>query len=189
MNNLRPRCLPVVAVAAAVLGGSVAAQEPADPNSAAEWSLQEMRERAAEFVADQTRLHDLLNRVFVENSGLEEELEALEAAYVDAMVALDPETAERRARLRGLEDAYTSAVLADDTTAVRTLVDEGVELLHELEATADEAAGQPDLAREIEAFRTTVVARLTAIDPDAPRLLERHDAVAALIKTTVLGLQ
>lgn len=170
---------------AGALHASVAyGQEPTPADSA---TAAEIRARAAEFGRARVHVDTLLERAFDESSELWEQLEEIEAAYLEAMVELDPETAQRRARLRDLETAYTGAVLADD--AVGALVREGAEILGALKRTAAEAGQRPDLSRKVEAFRTDVVARLSLMDPGAVPLLAEAKRLEWLITAHVVGLR
>lgn len=157
---------------------------PADSTTAAE-----IRARAAEFGRARVHVDTLLERAFDENSELWEQLEEIEAAYLEAMVELDPETAQRRARLRDLGTAYTGAVLADDAVRGGGLVREGAEILGALKRTAAEAGQRPDLSRKVEAFRTDIVARLSLMDPGAVPLLAEAKRLEWLITAHVVGLR
>lgn len=173
---------------AALQAASLHGQEP-EPTPIDSATAEAIRARAEEFASARLHLDTLLQRVFDENPELWERLDELEAAYLEVMVELDPETGARRARFRDLEGAYTDAVLADDTARVQALLQEGAELRRALQATATEAGQRQDLSRQTEAIRTEIVARLSQIDPGAGSLFAEETVVEWLIMASVVGFR
>ena len=178
----------MILVVGAIYAPTAYGQEP-EPTPIDSATAEAIRARAEEFARAQMHLDTLLERTFEANPELWERLDELEAAYLDVMVELDPETSSRRARFRALETAYTDAVRADDTARVQTLLREGAELRRALEATAEEAGQRQGLSVRVDAFRTEIAARLSEIDPTAVRLLAEEDVAEGLIMDSVVGFR
>jgi hypothetical protein len=122
-----------------------------------------------------------LPQMFQRDAELEAQRAAFESALVAAMVALDPQTEQRLARLSELQ-TQAMAGAADQ----KSLLVEGRELRDALLATAAQARRQPSVAALaeplIEALKSTVE-ELDSVDADTRRLVTEGDLLISVVTT------
>ena len=178
-----------VGTACVLLGMPLQAQDrlPPPPDPAA---LREaVPPQFTEISRVQAVLLQLLSRAFALNPGLHDLRRAFAEAQESAMVALDPATTGRLARMAELQRAHDDVAARDESPDVAALLDEGRQLRIALAATAAEARRQPAVAQAADALLAALraqFAELDAIDPETVRLVSESDRLIDLISVIAL---
>ena len=113
----------------------------------------------------------------MQDSVLQQQYAALEAMVEGQMKAMDPELDEHRARLMELQGEMAAAQQAGEDTKLQQLLEEGTSLQGLLRQTQETTMGQDDVQAAMTEFRDKVLAEMEKIDPEAPALVERANAI------------
>jgi len=127
----------------------------------------------------QQRLAGLADQAFERNPELQQEVDRIDEFVGRVMQEIEPSAEQDIVRLRALETELQTARDAQDTPRMQALLSEGARLVERLEETRATALARPDVAARIQAFQARLMETMTGIDPEAPRLLQRLEQIAA----------
>ena len=129
-----------------------------------------------EYMAVQQRLNSLQQQA-MQDTVLQQEYAALEATVEAQMKAADPKLEERRARMMELQGEMAAAQQAGEEEKLQELLEEGTSLQNLLRQTQEQTMALEDVQAAMTGFRDKVLAQMAKIDPEAPALVERANAI------------
>jgi hypothetical protein len=202
-RSLRPAAVGLLAVAAIALsgcGGEKSSESGAPPSEAPPSDAgagfpattpppipAPGGDPRAEFAAIQQHLNGLQQQA-MQDSVIQSEYAALEAMVEGKMAVADPELAEHRGRLASLQGEMGAAQQAGEDDKLRELLEEGTALQGLLRQVQQDTMAREDVQAAMVAFRDKVLAKMTAIDPEAPKLVERADSLRAQLTAAPMGV-
>jgi hypothetical protein len=182
MSLLSRRCLWFVCLLIVffmvfpMLFSPMRAEGPAVPSALP----QDAQQQNAEAYRMRMQVMEMLHRV-LSNPDVRERQETFVAALNKAMVALEPETTRRKARMVELESQHDRGA----TDGAEALLQEGREILRALRATEARALREPSMANDVATFAADLRARLMEIDPDMTQLVARDNELAWVALATM----
>jgi hypothetical protein len=138
----------------------------------------------AEVTRLQVVLFELMTRAFAIDPRLDGLRATFEQARERAMVARDPQTTARRARLAEIERLYNEAMTRAQRPDVSALLREGLALQQSLEATAAAVRNEPAVAASADAYGRALRAAFTALEMIDPVVVRRIVAIEDLAGLT-----
>lgn len=154
----------LLALAALALPVSVSAQQRAAPAPAAT-AQQEMAQI-------QQRLGALQQQA-MQDSAVQAAEEQLGADVQAAMVRVDPVAGEKVARAQALQSDVEAARAASDNAKLNQLATEAQALQAYFAGLSERVMALPEMQEKRDAFMAVLLARMTAIDPQAQALVTR----------------
>lgn len=173
--NVRSSNALVVAIALLVAPTLGAQEQP----SAAQYQ---------EIMRVQRALTSLLSQAFLVDGSLDDLRLEFEQAQEKAMVALDPETAQRLDRLAELRTIHDDAATGEQNLDTEALLSEGWELFQAIEATAAAARRQPEVAKKAAAFASALEKRFQQIDPKGFQILSGNEDWIEVVWSVLLAM-
>lgn len=139
-------------------------QTPIDAQQAQAWvaEAQQIGQRLA-----------ALQEQVLSDPAIAQERDELTERVEEAMSAADPALEQDLARAEGLEPAMAAAQQAGDEARMNALLAEARELETRFMQAQQTALADPELSRVVLAFNELVQDRMTALDPETPRLIAR----------------
>jgi hypothetical protein len=131
-----------------------------------------------------TEFEDLQGKISVlqeqalQDTTLQQELASLEAAVEEEMAEIDPETPDRQAQMLELRGQLEAADKAGEQEQLMTLLEEGKRLQTVDRQVRMEALQSDAILPKIEAFQENVLTAMTALDPEARKMVDRATAIA-----------
>jgi len=173
--------LPCLCALAAFQAAAVRAQDqPSQPP---------VPDEIAAITRAQIIIMGLIGRAFTEDADLRARLDAFEEAQERAMVARNPQTAQRLARMAELEALHDQAVSTSGAPDANALLAEGRTLRDALRATAAEVRTDPSVAGAADALLAALrphFGDLNDVDPDLGALVARDDLLLELLSVARL---
>jgi peptidoglycan hydrolase CwlO-like protein len=162
---------PLIALAALLLPLAASAQQQ-PPAEVQEW-IEELQQI-------QARLQPLQEQA-LQDSALQEERDEVTSALRSAMIEADPDVAEKLERMDELLERARTAQEAGDAQAMIAINEEAQGIQPHIAQAQAQALARPDIQDRIDAFQQNLRQRMTEIDPEAPRLMERAEQLEARI--------
>jgi hypothetical protein len=129
-----------------------------------------------EYAALQQRLNGLQQQA-MQDSVLQAEYATLETIVEAHMAAADPKLAERRDRMVQLQQEMGAAQQAGEEEKMQGLLEEGTALQEMLRQVQQETMAREDVQEKMTAFRDHVLEKMTEIDPEASKLVDRANEI------------
>lgn len=126
----------------------------------------------------QDRMGKLGNLALEESPELAKRWQSFQAALERAMTEIDPDADDDLERLAGTRGELEQAWADRDVDRLQRLLDERRRLRASLESAQAEALRREDVAAEMTAFRTALVARMRESNPDLDALMARMESLA-----------
>lgn len=195
-RSLRPAAAGLIALAALTFLGCAGEKSPDTEATSAETGLPATTpaplpspggDPRAEYDALQQRLNSLQQQAMADTT-IQQAYAALEAMVEGKMAVADPELAEHRDRLTELQGEMGAAQQAGEETKLRELLEEGTALQGILRQTQQETMAREDVQAAMMEFREKILAKMTVIDPEAPKLVERANALGAQLSAAAMGM-
>lgn len=163
----------------ALTTGLVLGQDPPPPAS----------DEIATITRAQIVITSLIGRAFTEDADLRARLDAFEDAQRQAMVARDPQTTARLARMAELEALHDDVTATDASPDVDALLAEGRTLRDALRGTAVEVRADPAVATaatDLLAALRPHFGNLAEVDPDLGAMVADDDLLLELLSVVRL---
>ena len=134
-----------------------------------------------EFQTIQQQLGQLQQQALTD-AKLQENYATLQGHIEDAMLAADPNYAEKENRLEALRQEMAVAQQSGDQEAMQKVSEEGMALQGQLQQLQSNVVQDEKIAGEMEEFRLGVDAKMKVLDPEAPKLIERVNEIATILQ-------
>lgn len=138
-------------------------------------------ELRAEYAALQQGLSRLQQQA-LQDSAVAKQLAALEEEVNRRMTAADPTVPGKIDRLDHIQAEVNAAQAAGDSEKIQALVQEGTNLQLELRQLRGQTLADEEMEPRMEAVRTAVLAKMTELDPDAQKNMDRANAISAQLR-------
>lgn len=168
---LTRRFVPFIITAALVLGA--AAPLTAQQQSGGE-EVAQLDAMFAEFSTLETRLQEIQAQALEDPALLEAQQELGNEIHA-AMEDIDPSLPQRIERMEELEARAAAARESGDEATLLALAEEAQQIQQSFAAAQAQAMQQPEIAERVAAFQSRLQARMSEIDPEADRLIERME--------------
>jgi hypothetical protein len=185
MNSLRRQLLSAACVFGVASGVTVGAQDQSPPALDAA--------TLPPHIAEVTRAHSVLMQLIARSFAIDPRLDGLRVTFEQArdaaMLARDPQTARRIARLAEIETAYNQAMTSPGPPDVSALVREGLDLQQAVASTAEAVRSQPAVAEAADVYGRalrTAFTTLESIDPDMVRRIVAIDELVDLVSAVAM---
>lgn len=130
-----------------------------------------------EFQAVKSKL-DSIRDTALEDKGLEKQEKALRDRIDAAMVAADPKAKEKREKFEALNAKFEAARAKNDMAAAQKIAAEVRPLLESLDVSRRKVMNDKAVTDAMDAFRSAVMAKMTKVDPETPKLLEKAERLS-----------
>lgn len=140
-------------------------------------------ELQAEYAALQQGLGRLQQQA-LQDSTIAKQVAALEEEVNRRMSAADPEVPGKIDRLDHIQAEVNAAQAAGDSEKIQALVQEGTNLQLELRQLRGRTLAEEEMQPRMEAVRNAVLARMTELDPEAQKRMDRANAIATQLRAT-----
>jgi DNA repair exonuclease SbcCD ATPase subunit len=116
------------------------------------------------------------------DSSIAQKYADLQQYLEDEMKSADPDFDAKQEKLQSLQADFSAAKQAGDQEKLETIVAEGTALQAELQQLREAMMEKEEVVARAEAFREALTARMTEIDPETPRLIERSTVIVAQLQ-------
>lgn len=140
----------------------------------------------AEFMGLQQRLNGIQQQA-LQDSVLQDGYAKIQTMVEEAMATADPQLTEHRDRLGAIQQELDAAQQAGQSDKLQPLIEEGTSIQNRLRQVQQEALALEEVKTKMDAFRETVVARMAEIDPEAPAIMDRANAIAEQLNARAIA--
>jgi hypothetical protein len=155
---------------------------PALPPSASSPSSSSPMDLRTEYTNLQQRLNGLQQKA-MQDSVLKGQYDALEKTLETRMAAADPQLSAHRDRLAAIQQEMTAAKQAGQDDKFQSLLKEGTTIQNGLRQVREDAMTVEEVKTSMSAFRDSILAHMTALDPEVPTMVKRANDIAAQLRS------
>jgi chaperonin cofactor prefoldin len=137
----------------------------------------EVQAMLAELDAAQERLSELQALALEGSPELQAEQEAIQELVDATFREVEPEFDALLGRLQAMEGQAMAAQQAQNLTALEAILSEAEEIQERLGDAQAEVFAREEVSLAIEAFRDHLKTEMTRLDPEAPALMDRMEAL------------
>jgi len=171
---------------ALLLPGSLVSQQPADSTAPAADDLPTLLDRYDRAVQEahdlEARLEPIRQEAVESSDRLRRAGDALREELLAAYDEHDPGHAERIARAEQIAEEAHAAYEAGDFHRMQELEREAEEIRGRLAEAQATVFARPDITKLVEGYQLQLMARMSEIDAEAPRLLDELDRINGKIE-------